>query len=308
MIPDSRCRLPNLVIPGAAKAGTSSLCEYLGQHPDIFVPPEKEPRYFVADTIRDLPEADPIKSHLVSSSTLTQEAYLRLYAGRQERVLVDASVQYLYHHADVIPHIRKLLGDPVIIICLRNPVDRAFSNFMYTAGAGETFEQAIAREGEKISAGVNSFYLYVSQGYYYAPVKAYMDAFSRVKVVLTEDMARDSDLVVAECFALLGLRPWDVATKVIYNRSGRPRNKLVEYLVFRDNVIKRVLRPLLHQSVGKSRMHRLGQELRSRLRVKRAEDKVAVEQRQMLIDLYRDDVDRLQALVGRDLSGWFKVR
>ena len=58
---------PNLYIVGAPKAGTTSLYHYLSQHPDIAIP-DKEPRFFIKDSIQNISEADPIKPYLLRSS------------------------------------------------------------------------------------------------------------------------------------------------------------------------------------------------------------------------------------------------
>ena len=75
---------PNLYIVGAPKAGTTSLYHYLIQHPDIAIP-DKEPRFFIKDSIQNISETDPIKPYLLRSSVLDELAYTNLYANKSEK-------------------------------------------------------------------------------------------------------------------------------------------------------------------------------------------------------------------------------
>lgn len=298
--------LPNLIIPGAPKAGTSSICEYLSQHPDVYVPAIKEPRFFIGDKIRQLPDCDPIKNYLVSNSFLSEIEYRSLYKAKSAKVSVDASVQYLYYYEYVIPKIKAMLGEPSIIICLRNPVERAFSNFMYTASPGVSFEDEIQKENEKIVKGINSFYLYVGQGYYYEQVKAYLAAFPKIKIVLFEDIKASSNKLMLDIFDFLSLSSIEINTKTVHNQSGRPRNRLINYFVFQNNPVKQILRPMVKNFFDAGTVQKLVLKLRSISRVKRSDDVIAPETRNLLVSLYREDIFRLQDLINRDLSSWVK--
>ncbi len=95
---------PNLYIVGAPKSGTTSLYQYLNQHPNISIP-IKEPRYLIRQSIQNVSDEDPIKSYLLRSSILDKEAYYKLYNNKSEKILCDASWQYLYHYKEVITQI-----------------------------------------------------------------------------------------------------------------------------------------------------------------------------------------------------------
>jgi len=104
---------PNLFIVGAPKCGTSSVARWMALHPDIFVPSVKEPHYYCAESIRcQYPNKDE---------------YLSLYSpGVEHLYRLDASVRYLY--SDVaVTNILKDCPEAKFVVCLRNPVDMAFS-------------------------------------------------------------------------------------------------------------------------------------------------------------------------------------
>ena len=121
---------PNFLIVGAAKAGTTSLAKYLGAHPDIFIPEQKELRFFIKDTILQINPKDPLLEGILKQSILDKEEYFSLFDVK-EKLTGDASVHYLYHHEEAILNIKKYVGDVHIIIMLRNPVKRAISNYEF---------------------------------------------------------------------------------------------------------------------------------------------------------------------------------
>jgi hypothetical protein len=112
-------RLPNLVIVGVGKGGTTSLFWYLSQHPDVCASHEKEIRYFAALTEGgvDLP---PI------------EAYAKPFEHcRDERYAMEASPQYFHGGARVAHAMTDVLGTPKVVVSLRDPVDRLWSQFRF---------------------------------------------------------------------------------------------------------------------------------------------------------------------------------
>jgi hypothetical protein len=112
--------LPNLVIAGVGKAGTTSLFWYLSQHPDICASDEKEIRYFAGLTEGGT-ELPPVE---------TYERHFRHCRG--ERYAMEASPQYFHGGAPVIQAMRRLLGRPRVVISLRDPVERLWSQFRFT--------------------------------------------------------------------------------------------------------------------------------------------------------------------------------
>jgi len=281
------------------------LCEYFKQHKDIFVPQIKEPRFFVAQTIKNLSQADPFREYLIKSSTLTQEAYEDIYKESElAEYRCDASVQYLYYHEIVIPEIKKYLGDPIILIVLRNPVERAFSNYTYLKKDRQySFEEAIALETSRQKEGWNSFWFYIGQGYYYEQVKHYMDAFSRVKIVLMDDFNNDANSVLNDIFDFLEVPRINIDAKTMYNKSGVPRNKFVEWIIFNDNFLKKGIRHFINKKYSTSERERLRRNIKNRF-LKKSDLTLSVQTHNNLIDLYREDILKLQDMIKRDLTGW----
>jgi hypothetical protein len=115
---------PNLFIVGAAKAGTTSLYHYLAQHPDIYMAPVKEPHFF--SRIHPAPELEAFFPHVSDEAD-----YLSLFANAHaETVRGEASTSYL-SHPDVADAIWQKRPEAKIVIMLRDPVERAYSNYWY---------------------------------------------------------------------------------------------------------------------------------------------------------------------------------
>jgi len=301
--------LPNLIIPGAPKSATTSLCEYFKPHNDIFVPKIKEPRFFIEETIQNLPQSDPFREYLINSSTLTLQAYEDIYKeSGAAKYRCDASVHYLYYHDFVIPGIKKYIKDATIIIVLRNPVDRAFSNYTYLKSYdNHSFEEELDLEKNRKEEGWNSFWFYVGQGFYYEQVIHYMNEFTKVKVVLMDDINKNGNAVMDDIFDFLDVKRIDIDTSTVHNKSGVPRNKFVEWLVFNDNFLKTIPRYFVKKMYSDAERERLRISIHDKF-LKKGDVTITNQTHNDLIDVFSEDILRLQDLIQKDISGWLKKK
>ncbi len=126
-------RLPNLIIPGAGKSGTSSLHLYLAEHPDIYMSPLKEPHFFSREDIYGK----------------GAEWYASLFSSSQgEKILGESSTSY-FHFPHVVERIAATLSEVKFIVLLRNPIDRAESHFRWMWSLGlesRSFRDAISAD------------------------------------------------------------------------------------------------------------------------------------------------------------------
>jgi hypothetical protein len=198
-------RMPNFFIAGAARAGTTSLWEYLRQHPDIFMPPDfrkKEPSYFC--------------DHYGMKS---RRKYLSLFRDAGDRRMVgEASGPYLTA-PEAAGRIKAEIPEARILIMLRNPAVRAFSLFKRLRDKGHEqepdFMEAVALETKRMNdpefqAGCRHYfgnYLYFHSGLYSAQVRRFFDTFGRdrVKVIVFEEFVAEPGRHVRESFAFLAV-------------------------------------------------------------------------------------------------------
>jgi hypothetical protein len=305
-----KIKLPNFLVVGAAKSGTTSIYHYLKQHPEIYVPENKEPRFFVSSKFEEFHHNNSFYNYFCKGITFTLENYRILFDGvTKETSMGEASVQYLYLYNIAIPQIKQYLVDIKIIIILRNPVERAFSTYNHLFRdklESLPFEKCLEIEEERIRANWFPLYFYKDMGFYHKQVKAYMENFSRVKVYLYDDLKKDSLGLVRNIYEFLGVDPsfipYNISTK--YNVSGLPKFKLLEsFLLKYNHPLKKLLRPLFLNTIGIENTENLVNHLKNKNLRK---TKIKPTTREYLIKLYRDDILMLEKLINRDLSAWLK--
>lgn len=293
--------LPNLLLVGAAKSGTTSVANFLSKNEQIFVPNIKECRYFSqlgSDYIGLGAEA------FVNSGVTNYEEYIDLFESRSERILADCSNDYLYYHERAIPKITNLLGQDVkILIVLRNPIDRAFSNYLHSIREGWedlTFMQALEAENERISKHWAWSYHYANAGFYFEAVKAYLDNFNNVKIILFEEL--EAFVHDDSFYNFLGIK--NNATKIKFgkdNISGNIRSKFLWKILHRNSFLKVFLKRLFKvlgyegkalRFVNWIKMKNLGPA------------KMNTMERNYLRKVYKYDILKLSKLIDRDLDHW----
>jgi len=298
-------RLPDFLIVGAPKAGTTALAAILEHHPDVFLSPLKEPKYF-SSRVLELPLAGPGDDYPEALFIRTEDAYRRLFRRAGDaRAVGEASVDLLYYHDLVIPGIRRLLGDPRIVISLRDPVARAVSAYSQLVRDGrETlpFADAVDAEPERRAANWEFMWSYVDVGRYAAQLEAYLAAFSRVHVLLHDDLLSRPVETVRGVLRFLEVdETVELPVDLRSNPSGVPRSRVLRRLLRPNRAAVAVYRRLL--AAGLSERWILG--IVDRFRPRRTEPvEVPPSVRQSLAAVFREDVAALGTLIGRDLSGW----
>jgi hypothetical protein len=302
-------KLPNFLIVGSAKCGTTSVADCLAEHPEVYISPMKEPKFLSAQFVR-FPMRGRGDDFVESFTIKSFDEYVKLFMGvRNEKAVGEASVENLYYYEQAIPQIKKWLGEVKILIILRNPVDRAFSAYKSHARDMReflSFEQAL--EVEELRRRNNYEYLwnYKDVGFYYKQVKAYLKAFKQVRVLLYNDLLRNPRAFYRRIFRFLGVDPsFEPTIKDRLNSSGVPKNGFYGFL-FRATPLKGALYKFLAlQGMADGPMQRLIERFRrSKLRPLHMKPHT----REYLKSLYAEDVQKLQKLIRKDLSHWIVVK
>ncbi|MEB3309869.1 MAG: sulfotransferase [Snowella sp.] len=294
--------MPNFLIVGAAKAGTTALHTYLQQHPQIYMTPDKETNFFAFEG--QTLNFQGIGDEAINQFSITNLAtYQDLFAGVTSEIAIgEACPLYLYHPK--APHnIAQSLPDARLIIILRNPVDRAYANYLHLIRDDrepeKDFAQALQAEPERIEKNWEWFWHYVQLGYYGQQVKRYYDLFdkSQIRVYLYEDLVKHSDWLIQDLFTFLQVdTSFQPDMSIRPNKSGVPKNPLLHQLLTKPNPIKSLLKPLFPAKMRQKIQH-------NNLET----PKLSAEVRQSLTALYQEDLLQCQALIGRDLSAWLSV-
>ena len=206
----------------------------------------------------------------------------------------DISPDYLYYYQNAVPKILEEKNAQIpIIIVLRNPIDRAHSNYLMQVRERReelTFEDALESEAERISAHWAWDWSYVDIGLYAEQVKAYMDNFERVLLLLFEQ-----DIVTGQAtekilnFLNTESLPQSL-TNVHANRSGYPKNWLLHRMIMRvlkDELIVRKVKNVIKMTPLYPGAKRIYGKIRE-INLKKVD--MAPQTRQMLKEKFQDDV------------------
>lgn len=180
---------PDFFVVGAAKAGTTAVWTWLRAHPDVFLPAVKEPGFFAYAGESAAPAKGLYDPYYVSSVATDAAAYARLYAGAECCVTGDVSPVYLsdYRAAARIADARP---DARIAILLRDPVERAYSQFLHHVRDHlepcKSFEAALAVEAERLREGWSWGHGYAAQGRYAAQIARYLSVFPREQILFLD--------------------------------------------------------------------------------------------------------------------------
>jgi hypothetical protein len=197
-------QLPDFVIIGTQRGGTTSLYRYLTEHPDISGALRKEVHFFDRYYEKGM------------------DWYLANFPVRGEAPVVGEASPYYLFHPDVPERVRRALPHAKFIVLLRNPVDRAYSHYQMVVRRGiETFsfEEAIDKERERLSGNddpvglARRHYSYIKRGLYVDQLKRWMNVFPREQflIIKSEDFYENPERILHQTLAYLGLCPWSPA-------------------------------------------------------------------------------------------------
>ncbi len=300
--------LPNFLIVGVGKSGTTTLYYILKEHPDIFMSPVKEPCFFSAQFL-NLPQ----KGIQDEKKLFVREFadYCTLFADvKNEKAIGEASADTIYYYEHTIPMIKQVLGEPRIIIMLRNPVDRAYSNYMHLWRDNReylSFEDGLAQEEARIRNAWQVMWYYKKRGLYYDQVKAFMEAFSHVHVVLTDELKKNPQDTLKGVYEFLEVATdfQTTQTRKQYNISGFPRFKTFNNFFLMKNAFQRTVRAVGSFLLTADRYAKFRDAIRAKFFIR---VDMKPETRAYLQNEFRDDILKLQDLLQKDLSGWLKPK
>ena len=295
--------MPNFLIIGTQKAGTTSLASYLKEHPQIFMSPIKEPGFF--DFEGQKPNFfGPGDQELYDHVPTEIESYSKLFQGVYNEIAIGEATTWYLYSPRAPERIKHYIPNAKLIIILRNPVDRAYSAFLHARRDGREvitdFSQALREEETRIDQNWEYLWRYTQMGFYFDQLKRYFKEFDRsqIKVYLYEDLNNNPAILLKDIFKFLNVDTTfmpDICVRS--NISGIPRSRRLYDFLKTKNIIKEFFKPFLPS--------RLRQQILSSLRqlnLPKPEFSPAI--RSQLTEVYREDVLKLQDMIHRDLSTW----
>ncbi len=289
--------LPNFIVIGAAKAGTTALYWYLAEHPQVFMSPVKETNFFAygVDERGKILYGDP-QLHQFPVKSLPE--YVELFADAGEAEAVGEASPIYLECPQAAARIRELLPATRIICGLRQPVDRAYSDYlMHLRSRGRSLEPAHDLSAAAAWTRPDSHWMRI--GRYHEQLVPYYDAFARdrIHVFLFDELKRNPERVVRQVYQFLGVDPDflpDFATP--HNIGGLPASRLLEG-VLTSRSIRSVVQPWIPKRAA-------NWARRIRTRNMRQAPPLPAELRQELTNHFRDDIARTSQLIGVSLKHW----
>jgi hypothetical protein len=290
--------MPNFLIIGAMKSGTTALYYYLEQHPEIYMSPVKEPNFFSSQEQENAADA-------VTNIGTYQDLFR---GGSGKKALGEASHSYLYEPR-AAAEIKRYVPEAKLIAILRNPIDRAYSHFLHMVRTGmeplDDFAQALREEEVRIHKE-RTFQDYIGRGLYYNQLKRYFGTFpqEQVRVYLYEDLSGAPISTVQDAFRFLKVDDSFVPdVSLRRNVSGQPKYKTLDGLLRRQSRIKHAAKIYLPARM-RWRLSKTFDDLKTRNLAE--PPPVQSKVRRHLIGVYREDILKVQELIHRDLSGWLE--
>lgn len=282
---------PTFFLVGAPKAGTTSLFEYLGAHPEIAVAAIKEPCFFAPEVPVD-PETDAHRRDWAS--------YLALFPNTSTaRAIGEGSVAYL-SSANAAASIRARIPDAKILMMLRDPADRLFAHYSAARIAGVTsrpFAEWVDAE-QRVEAARTPIYGSVWAGRYATHLARFQAEFpaGQLHISYYDDFIAEPDAVLAAIFTFLGVDP-----TVTIDRSARHNVTTVSKWPALDP-IRGPVSALLQQMLPAAVFDRARAWTREPFHLTATAD-----DRAHGIALYREEIESLSRKTGRDLSRWLRA-
>lgn len=292
---------PNFFIVGAQKAGTTSLYFYLKKIPGVYMSPLKELFYFAPHAVQNS----------IADVITDKKEYLKLFENAGGYTAVGEATPFYLCDTDSPKLIHQTVPHARIIMILRDPVERAYSNYLMKkkySGMKTSFYDELMRDYKSQEKLFGRSPMYVEFGMYYEQVKRYFDIFGRkqVKVIIFEEFVRHPEQTVNEILAFLGVNYTVTKIKEQYNPYSVPRSTLAlwvfaffRWLRARNIKFYKIL-TLLPDSLVES----LPEKILFKRKQKPKIDPKAVK---FLKEIYRDDVIRLESLLGQSLP-WATVK
>lgn len=289
---------PNFFIPGAPKCGTTSLAHWLGEHPNVFVPAVKEPRFFSTDLFQ----------------TVKDEAeYWQLFdrAASEQHCVGEASTLYLYSK-EAVPKIEAALEKPKYIVMVRNPVDIAYSlheqKLYVRSETVKDFKTAwdlspYRRRGEKLARKNNvpawmDYQSICMLGEQLKRLYEIVDA-DRILVLVLDDMRTAPQQEYLKALEFLNLPDDGRKSFPVYNASKEWRFPILPKVLLRS---ARRIQTYHSDSPFYKPILKMLLKLRGKMTDHRKRPPLSAELRQEITSFYQEDIALLSSIIGRDLG------
>lgn len=277
----------DFICVGAEKAGTTWLASVLQKHPDIFIPPTKEIHYFNKKFVED-----PTMININHTKDINW--YLSFFKDAEShQVKGEICPSYLWD--ETAPQkIKELNPDMKILIILRNPVERTFSQYLYYKQKGvihSPFNTALKERNDLLQ-----------RSNYYEQVRRYTDLFKDVKIMLYDDLQNPEEFLwkVEDFLGVQQFLPNNIDEKK--NVSGTPKYKWLNRILASSRLFirRKNLSPLIW-FLRKTKISQMAERTRSRATPYDTRPQMDPESKAFLTEYFKEDLIKLEQCLERKL-------
>jgi hypothetical protein len=305
-------RLPDFVLVGAPKAGTTALHAALARHPQLYLSPVKEPKYYLCGDSPPPAYRGPGDAHSNQEWIWQRQRYLDLFAGAGDDRLAGESTPFYLYHRDARRRIAADLPRARLVAVLRDPVDRAYSNWMHLWADGlepcSDVVRACELEPTRVDQGWAPFWHYRGLGMYGRQLADLFEHFPREQVLVLRYRALVDDprSALNRVCRFLGVAE-DLVTDIPSGNS-RPfvhpslRTRVLGPLVRAGAAAGQFLPPQAWRTASRpivDQLHQRGNPARPRL---------TPEQGDALRAPFLPDIDLLEEVTGESFDDWRRHR
>jgi hypothetical protein len=299
--------LPHFLLIGAPKAGTTALHLALSAHPEVFMSTPKEPKFFLTeDGRRPIARGGPGDAQTIRKQLWRRSDYERLFDAAPPGARLGESTTLYLQDPAAHRRIKAAMPDVRLIAVLRDPVDRAHSNWAHLHSAGlepEPFLRACELEEQRARDGWAPFWGYQRLGRYGEQLRSLFSVFAREQVLvlfyrdLREQPAPTMDVVCRFIGVTPGLVTDVPAANVTAAASPSLPNRLLGYGLRYGTAIGRLVPEFVRENVSLPVVRLLQREQLRRVPVQPLE-------RRLLIPRFEDDIRIVEDLLGIPLPHW----
>jgi hypothetical protein len=302
--------LPDFLVAGVPKAGTTALHAALSAHPHLYLSPIKEPKFFLTDgpppTKGGPGDALTYREHIWQ-----RDKYEALFDAARPGVLLGEATPFYLYDPDAMRRIHDLLPEAKLIVIIRDPVERAHSNWTHLWSAGlepvGDFVQACAEEDRRIAAGWAPFWHYTGLSRYGEQLDRAFSLFPREQVLVLRYrlLIDDPAATLGRICGFLGVETEVLSEIPRENVTAHPEHTLAHRAVSLGMRASDAVGRLLPGSTAIAATHRLERFLQ---RGQRERQPLGWEQRQAILPKFTADIKLLGTVLGEDFSDWTAPR
>jgi len=240
---------PNFIIAGFPKCGTTSLHHYLDEHPEIYMPAQKELHFFTFNILSNLnngPKDALVKKTQINNS----EKYLNFYKGVTNEIAIgDASPSYI-NYPGQFKKIKEYLNDPKVIIILRDPINRAYSNYLHLKRENRetlSFKEAIFKEDERKTNKYSDFWYYKFNSTYYDKIIKAKETFSDVLILTSEELSNNGEATMKNVYKFLEVNDTFKLKRKFnnFNKGGHFKQNIFTKIIFQPSTLKNTIKQFI---------------------------------------------------------------